>query len=117
MFQGGYNNFAAKRAARHGKTKQYKESLNNQKVNDNKQPETKNDKNKSGGSSKPRHMSHPKQMVYPAARGPNELTGDTLLIKCLEYLPPKTTSSYEYTLQYATKKGVTENGIKYNEGD
>ena len=38
MFQGGYNNFAAKRAARHGKTKQYKESLNNQKVNDNKQP-------------------------------------------------------------------------------
>ena len=32
MFQGGYNNFAAKRAARHGKTKQYKESLKNQKV-------------------------------------------------------------------------------------
>ena len=117
MFQGGYNNFAAKRAARHGKTKQYKESLNNQKVNDNKQPETKNDTKKSGGSSKPRHMPHPKQMVYPAARGPNELTGDTLLIKCLEYLPPKTTSSYEYTLQYANKKGVTENGIKYNEGD
>lgn len=117
MFQGGYSNFAAKRAARHGKTKQYKESLKNQKVNDNKQPETKNDTKKSGGSSKPRHMPHPKQMVYPAARGPNELTGDTLLIKCLEYLPPKTTSSYEYTLQYANKKGVTENGIKYNEGD
>ena len=48
LFQGGYSNFAAKRAARHGKTKQYKESLKNQKVSDNKEPETKNDKKKSG---------------------------------------------------------------------
>ena len=117
MFQGGYNNFAAKRAARHGRTKQYKESLQNQKVNDNKQPETKNDKKKSGGGSKPRHMPHPDIMVYPAARGPNELTGDTLLIKCLEYLPPKTTSSYEYTLSYANKKGIGPGGINYNEND
>ena len=43
MFQGGYSNHAAKRAARHGKTKQYKESLKNQKVNENKQPESKTD--------------------------------------------------------------------------
>ena len=117
MFQGGYSNFAAKRAARHGKTKQYKESLKNQKENDNKEPETKNDKKKNGGSSKERHMPHPKQMVYPAARGPNELTGDTLLIKCLEYMAPKTTSSYEYTLQYANTKGVGPCGINYNEND
>ena len=117
MFQGGYNNFAAKRAARHGKTKQYKESLKNQKINDNKQPETKNDTKKSGESSKQRHMPHPAQMVYPAARGPNELTGDTLLIKCLKYIPPKTSSSYEYTLSYANKKGTSAGGINYNKGD
>ena len=34
MYQGGYSNFAAKRAARHGRTKQYKESLANSKKNE-----------------------------------------------------------------------------------
>ena len=34
MYQGGYSNFAAKRAARHGKTRQYKESLENKKICD-----------------------------------------------------------------------------------
>ena len=34
MFQ-GKSNFAAKRAARHGRTKQYKESLKTSKENDN----------------------------------------------------------------------------------
>ena len=34
MYQGGYGNFAAKRAARHGKTKQYKAALE-QKQNSN----------------------------------------------------------------------------------
>ena len=34
MYQGGYSNFAARRAARHGKTKQYKAALE-QKQNSN----------------------------------------------------------------------------------
>ena len=59
MYQGGYSNFAAKRAARHGRTKQYKESIENKKVNNNKQPETKDD-NKV--TEPVRHMSHPKFM-------------------------------------------------------
>ena len=29
-------------------------------------------------------------MGYPIARGPRDITGDTLLIKCIEYVPPKT---------------------------
>ena len=118
MYQGGYSNFAAKRAARHGKTRQYKESLENKKKNDNKQIDTKDDKNTSSSTKEKREpTAHPKQMVYPVARGPNEITGDTLLIKCLEYMPPQTTSEYEYTLSYADKKGKSEGGIKYNEKD
>ena len=55
-------------------------------------------------------------MGYPVARGPGEETGDTLLIKCLEYLPPETTTSYEYTLSTAEKKGKIGDQ-NYNEGD
>ena len=29
-----------------------------------------------------------KYMSYPVARGPNDETGDTLLIKCVKYQPP-----------------------------
>ena len=100
------NQQVAKRAARHGRTRQYKESLANSKKNDNKQTDTKDDKNTSSSKKEKREpTAHPKQMVYPVARGPNEITGDTLLIKCLEYMPPQTTSEYEYTLSYASKKG------------
>ena len=118
MYQGGYSNFQAKRAARHGRTRQYKESLENSKKNDNKQTDTKNDKNTSSSKKEKREpTAHPKQMVYPVARGPNEITGDTLLIKCLEYIAPQTTSSYEYTLSYANTKGTSAGGIKYADGD
>ena len=72
--------------------------------------------NKSGGNNKERHFSHPTVMGYPVARGAKEHTGDTLLIKCFEYKPPKTTTSYEYTLSQAEKKGKI--GDKnYNEND
>ena len=113
LFQ-GTSNHAAKRAARHGRTRQYKESLANSKKNNNKQTDTKDDKNTSSSKKEKREpTAHPKQMVYPVARGPNEITGDTLLIKCLEYMPPQTTSEYEYTLSYASKKGTGEGGVKY----
>ena len=116
MYQGGYSNFAAKRAARHGRTKKYKESIETKKENVNKNTNTKNDKKNTGTKSKPRHMSHPDVMGYPVARGPNEMTGDSLLIKCLKYIPPETTSSYEYTLRTANKKGKIGD-TKYKEGD
>mgnify|MGYP006263844281 CR=1 FL=1 len=64
--------------------------------------------NQTGGDSKykPRESkSHPKVMVYPVARGPRSITGDTLLIKCLEYIPPQTTSQYEMQVKFANKKG------------
>jgi len=69
-----------------------------------------------GGSKKARHFSHPKMMVYPTARGPKDITGDSLLIKCFEYIPPQTTSAYKYRLSFAENDG--RNGdIEYKEGD
>ena len=64
--------------------------------------------NQTGGESKykPREATHhPKVMVYPVARGPRSITGDTLLIKCLEYVPPQTTTSYEQQVMFAKKDG------------
>ena len=70
----------------------------------------------SGGSKKARHFSHPKLMVYPTARGKGNITGDSLLIKCFEYIPPQTTSAYKYRLSFAEGNG--KNGdIEYKEGD
>ena len=76
-----------------------------------------NQNSSSGGNTKKdRHFSHPKMMVYPAARGKGSITGDTLLIKCFEYIPPQTTSSLKYRLQFASKKGKKD-GINYNPND
>jgi len=55
-------------------------------------------------------------MVYPVARGPRSITGDTLLIKCLEYVPPQTTSSYAMRSRTADKAGKIGDQ-KYKEGD
>ena len=75
--------------------------------------------NQTGGESKykPREATHhPKVMVYPVARGPRSITGDTLLIKCLEYVPPQTTTSYEQQVMFAKKDGG-QGDIKYKAGD
>lgn len=75
--------------------------------------------NQTGGESKykPREATHhPKVMVYPVARGPRSITGDTLLIKCLEYVPPQTTTSYEQQVVFAKKDGG-QGDIKYKAGD
>ena len=75
--------------------------------------------NQTGGESKykPREAPHhPKVMVYPVARGPRSITGDTLLIKCLEYVPPQTTSSYAMRGATANKDGK-RGDIQYKEGD
>ena len=78
------------------KTKQLgnqKEQIETKKGNAN----NKLNESKDRSRGKDRHFPHPKAMGYPMARGPGEQTGDTLLIKCLEYIPPETTTSYEYT--------------------
>lgn len=75
--------------------------------------------NQNGGDSKykPREATHhPKVMVYPVARGPRSITGDTLLIKCLEYVPPQTTTSYEQQVMLAKKDGK-RGDQKYKKGD
>ena len=75
--------------------------------------------NQTSGDSeyKPRGATHhPKVMVYPVARGPRSITGDTLLIKCLEYMPPQTTSSYAMRSATANKAGKLGDQ-KYKEGD
>ena len=86
------------------KTKQLgnqKEQIETKKGNANNKLNESKDRSKG----KDRHFPHPKAMGYPVARGPGEQTGDTLLIKCLEYIQPETTTSYEYTLSTAEKAG------------
>jgi len=77
---------------------------------------TQNKNNPKGGGEDFGHLSHPKMMVYPSARGTRSITGDTLLIKCLEYIPPQTTSQYKYRLQFAKEKGKLGDQ-KYDKGD
>jgi len=99
------------------RSRQYKESAVTEKKNNNKSVETNNNKKNNKNKKTREPKAHPKYMIYPVARGPNEITGDTLQIRCLEYVPPKTTSSYEYTLSYANKKGTSPGGINYKEGN
>ena len=73
--------------------------------------------NKTTGSTKskdttPRRQNFKMRLGYPLARGPSEKTGDTLLIKCLEYTPPAGgvgglgLSMTEETALVTAKKGV-----------
>ena len=57
----------------------------------------------------PRRQNLKMRLGYPLARGPNEHTGDTFLIKCLEYVPP--TSGTGLSLKYdKTTQDVLEGG-------
>ena len=61
-----------------------------------------------------------KRLGYPLSRGPNELTGDTLLIKCLEYVAPKNGTglgiNFTKTTREVAQGGVLK-GRKYKTGD
>ena len=58
-----------------------------------------------------------KQMMgYPIARGPDDNTGDALLIKCIEYMPPKTGLEVSKSRAYAGADGSFE-GRNYRQGD
>lgn len=64
-----------------------------------------------------RHMSHPKIMSYPRAVTPDESNGSRLLIKCFEYVPPKTKFNSGYTIKKSQIAGEDEYGNKYKKGD
>ena len=55
-------------------------------------------------------------MGYPIARGPGEETGDALVIKCIEYVPPKTGIEASTSRAYAGEDGSFE-GVNYKKGD
>jgi len=69
---------------------------------------------KSGGSGKQtarkRHHTDipnvPFQMGYPIARGPNDDTGDSLMIKCIQYVPSKISLTSERVAVYAGTDGI-----------
>ena len=48
------------------------------------------------------------QMGYPLARGPGEETGDALVIKCIQYTPPKTGLEVSTSRAYAGADGSFE---------
>ena len=105
MFQGGYSNFAAKRAARHGRTKEYKASLE-EKNNNNKTKLTEKATDTPPKPSKPRKLNgHPPVMAYPSAKGLQEDTGDSLLIKCFKYVVPDTGLDFETEQRVAQRDG------------
>ena len=54
-------------------------------------------------------------MGYPIARGPGEETGDALIIKCIEYVPPKTGLEASTSRAYAGEDGSFE-GVNYKKG-
>ena len=106
LYQGGYSNFAAKRAARHGRTKEYKASLEQNKKSSSTTKQVENSSsNKPTG---PRDLKgHPKVMAYPSAKGLSENTGDSLLIKCFKYVVPDTGLNFEYEQRKAGKTGYS----------
>ena len=55
-------------------------------------------------------------MGYPIARGPGEETGDALVIKCIEYVPPKTGIEASFSRAYAATDGSFE-GVNKKKGD
>ena len=48
----------------------------------------------------------PFQMGYPIARGPGDDTGDSLMIKCVQYVPSKISLTSERVAVYAAKDGI-----------
>ena len=127
MYQGGYSNFAARRAARHGKTKQYKAALEQKQNSNNNSTKLTSDGKSSyegipmddsqGESSKKRDLAgHPRIMAYPSAKGMEEITGDSLLIKCFKYIPPAISVDYKLETRYAPEGGGKYDGKVYRGG-
>ena len=90
-------------------------------TNKNNNDKTVADNNKNGKKSIPRHFSHPTGptniLSYPLAIGPDESNGSRLLIKCFEYVPPKTTFGYDKAAKFAKEDGTNYDGRILNKGD
>ena len=86
---------------------------------DGKQPEDDSSSDQSNG--RPRHFSHPHGpdvLSYPIAVGPSEDNGTRLLIKCFEYVPPKTAlAPVNYTIKKADEDGQIIEGRTYNKNE
>ena len=85
---------------------------------DGKQPEDDSSSDQSNG--RDRHFSHPHGpdvLSYPIAVGPSEDNGTRLLIKCFEYVPPKTNFDAGYSIRQAEEDGTVFEGRTYNKGD
>ena len=79
----------------------------------NEREKPKDNKNVNSGSGKKtakRHHSDipgiDKQMGYPIARGPGDDTGDSLMIKCIKYIPSKLSLTGEKQGLYAARDGT-----------
>lgn len=79
----------------------------------NEREKPKDNKNVNSGSGKKtakRHHSDipgiDKQMGYPIARGPGDDTGDSLMIKCIKYIPSKLSLTGEIQGLYAARDGT-----------
>tara|TARA_B100000282_G_scaffold132435_1_gene94909 strand:- start:917 stop:2113 length:1197 start_codon:yes stop_codon:yes gene_type:complete len=79
----------------------------------NERDKPKDNKNVNSGSGKKtakRHHSDipgiDKQMGYPIARGPGDDTGDSLMIKCIKYIPSKLSLTGEKQGLYAARDGT-----------
>ena len=86
-----------------------KKTTNNTQTNNNRSNQKRTANKKNGGA--------PQKMFYPVARGMNNITGDSLLIKCLEYIPPKTGITGDPVVFKATSAGKDKFGNNYEVGE
>ena len=96
-------------------------TLGDSKIEDKKDgKQTENDSSSDQSNGRPRHFSHPHGpdiLSYPIAVSPSEDNGTRLLIKCFEYVPPKTTFTANYSIRRADEDGQIIEGRTYNKGD
>ena len=69
-------------------------------------------KKKSALPKAPPNYAHSSYMSYPIARSGREDTGDTLLIKCVEYVPPDEGSNFGFELENSTAEIELADGTK-----
>tara|TARA_B100000963_G_scaffold259072_1_gene227352 strand:- start:1780 stop:2997 length:1218 start_codon:yes stop_codon:yes gene_type:complete len=90
-------------------------------TNKNNNDKTADNGKKNGKKSIPRHFSHPTGpkniLSYPLAIGPDESNGSRLLIKCFEYVPPKTTFGYDKAAKFAKQDGTNYDNRIFDKGE
>ena len=63
-----------------------------------------------------RKLPHPKVMSYPVAVSPDEINGSRLLIKCFEYIPPRTAVKHGFQTRRANENFKDAKGVKQKKG-